>query len=62
MKRLYILSFLLLIGVSISGCDKDECPVCYECECICVNEECSVCHECGCICKSSSVWQPPESF
>jgi hypothetical protein len=35
MKKLYALLLILMFAVTISSCDKDECPVCHECECIC---------------------------
>jgi hypothetical protein len=36
MKRTNILLTLLFV-IFITGCDKDECHVCHECECICAN-------------------------
>jgi len=38
MKKIYItlmLVMVVLFSVAIIGCDRDECPVCHECECIC---------------------------
>jgi hypothetical protein len=35
MKKFYVLLMVLLLSVAIIGCDKDECPICHECECIC---------------------------
>jgi hypothetical protein len=35
MKRIYFLIMVLFFAVAIIGCDKDECPVCHECECVC---------------------------
>jgi hypothetical protein len=54
MKNTYIL-LVLLFTVTMIGCDKDECPVCHECACVCQkvasdSDECSVCHECECVC------------
>jgi hypothetical protein len=37
MKKSYILLMVLLFAIAIIGCDKDECPKCHECECICTN-------------------------
>jgi uncharacterized lipoprotein YehR (DUF1307 family) len=36
MKKIYVLLVVLVMAVAISGCDKDECPKCHECECICI--------------------------
>jgi hypothetical protein len=36
MKKIYIF-LTLLFSLSIIGCDKDECPVCHECDCVCLN-------------------------
>jgi hypothetical protein len=39
MKKLYVLLMVvmvLLFTVTFTGCDSDECPVCHECECICI--------------------------
>jgi len=35
MKRTYIFMAVVLFALAFSGCDKDECPKCHECECIC---------------------------
>jgi hypothetical protein len=55
MKKTFVLILVVLFTMAMIGCDKDECPVCYECECVCINksshsDECPVCHECECIC------------
>jgi uncharacterized lipoprotein YehR (DUF1307 family) len=39
MKKLYVLLMVvmvLLFTVTITGCDRDECPICHECECVCI--------------------------
>ena len=56
MKKTYIL-LVLLFSLAIIGCDKDECPTCHECECVCAinstdTDECPVCHECECVCPA----------
>ena len=35
MKKIYILLLALMLSITIIGCDRDECPVCHECECVC---------------------------
>jgi hypothetical protein len=37
MKKAWILitAMLLLITIAGTSCDKDECPLCHQCECIC---------------------------
>ncbi len=35
MKKTLVLLVVLLFAITIIGCDRDECPVCHECECIC---------------------------
>jgi len=34
MKKIIFLC-LMAFALMFAGCDKDECPVCHECECIC---------------------------
>jgi hypothetical protein len=55
MKKTYVLVLVLLYTIVMIGCDKDECPVCKECACVCIDksadsDECPVCHEGECIC------------
>ena len=55
MKKTYFIMLALLFTLVVIGCDKDECPVCKECECVCAakstdSDECPDCHECECIC------------
>jgi hypothetical protein len=35
MKKTWILAVALFTAVAFASCDKDECPICYECECVC---------------------------
>jgi hypothetical protein len=34
MKKALIF-LILLFALSVTGCDKDECAICHECECVC---------------------------
>jgi hypothetical protein len=36
MKKISVFLLVLLFAVTIISCDKDECPKCHECECVCV--------------------------
>jgi len=35
MKKIFILLLALMLSLTIISCDRDECPVCHECECVC---------------------------
>jgi hypothetical protein len=35
MRKVIILLAIILYSITNIGCDKDECPDCHECECIC---------------------------
>jgi hypothetical protein len=37
MKKIFF-ACLFVLAILFAGCDKDECPVCHECECVCPKE------------------------
>lgn len=48
MKK-YFFVIALLFSLTFIGCDKDECPICNECECVCPSG-CDKCAPGECIC------------
>lgn len=49
MKRIVFLALAILAVNTLAGCDKDECPVCMECECACP-PACQQCAPAECSC------------
>ena len=49
MKKLCVFIVVLLLAITTISCDKDECPVCHECECTCA-AGCTQCDPGECIC------------
>ena len=36
MKKVIVLAVAMFFMLAITACDKDECSVCHECECVCI--------------------------